>query len=239
MAVLITVNSAPITANNKNYKIMFPLPLFYYFEFMAFIASLIFLNNSKNKSLQWFRYYLFFIILVELTARYIRKVHHEPNVWLYNFSIPVEYLFYTIIFYFNYRLSFNKHFAKWFLILFFGFVIINLSVIQGIGTFNSFTVLIGSFFMILLSAMMLYDMLIGQEGNNILLKPLFWIAIGVLLFNAGEFTYDVLSNYLINAEIDKAASFFAKINNKLILVLYSCLTIGFICSKITGIYRKE
>ena len=75
------------------------LPLFYYFEILAFITSAVFLFKANNRSLRWFPFFLFFIVAVEFTAMYIRQVLHQPNVWLYNFSIPVEYLFFGLIFF--------------------------------------------------------------------------------------------------------------------------------------------
>lgn len=215
-----------------------PLPLFFYFELLAFVTSAVFLFKAKNRSLRWFPYYLFFIICVEFTAVYIRTVLHQPNVWLYNFSIPVEYLFFGLVFFINLRSLSNRYLARWFLILFSGFAIFNIAFIQGLGKFNSNIVLVGSFFMILLSSIMLFEIYSKDQASTIWIESLFWIASGVLLFNAGEFTYNLLSHYLINKEIDKAAQFFASINNKLIFVLYSCLTIGFVCTKITGKSKK-
>ena len=214
------------------------LPLFYYFEILAFITSAVFLFKANNSSLRWFPFFLFFIVAVEFTAMYIRQVLHQPNVWLYNFSIPVEYLFFGLIFFANLQSPSNRYLARWFLILFAGFAIFNIAFIQGLGKFNSNIVLTGSFFMILLSALMLFEIYLKDQSHTIWIEPLFWIAAGVLLFNAGEFTYNLLSHYLINKEIDKAAQFFASINNKLIFVLYSFLTIGFICSKTTEILKK-
>ena len=96
----------------------------------------------------------------------------------------------------------------------------------------------GSLSMMILSGLMLYDLFIRESQVNIVLEPLFWIASGVLLFNAGEFGYYLFSNYLINDGIDKAATFFSQLNSKLIFVLYSCIVIGFVCHRITEKYKK-
>lgn len=216
---------------------MFPLPLFYYFEFGALFFSLVMWKYIRENSFRWFPLYLFFILTVELTARYIRKEHHQPNVWLYNFSIPVEYLFFAFIFYSFYKKGSFKYLAIWFVLLFSVFVILNISIIQGISIFNTNTLMVGSFFMIVLSLSFLYQLYETGE-QKLFRQPMFWLSVGVLFFNAGEFSYDLLSKYLINAEIDKAAQFFASINNKLIFLLYSCLIISFLCTPTFAKYKK-
>jgi hypothetical protein len=84
-------------AHKNAINIMFPLPLFYYFEIGALLISVVFLYKFDNKPLRWFIPFLLLIICTEFTARYYRRVLHEPNTWLYNISIPVEYIFYGII----------------------------------------------------------------------------------------------------------------------------------------------
>lgn len=217
---------------------MFPLPPFHYFELGAFAVSLLMWKYMKKTAFWWFPLYLLFIIMVELTARFIRKVHHQPNVWLYNFSIPIEYLFNGFIFYSMFKAGSFRNLARWFIILFSIFAILNLSIIQGITIYNSNILMVGSFFMIVLSFLFLYELYQTDEGS-LFTKPMFWFSIGILFFNAGEFTYNLLSHYLINAEIDKAATFFATINNKLIYVLYACLTISFLCTPTIVKFRKD
>ena len=217
---------------------MFPLPPFYYFEFAALFASIYAYRRNKGNFISWFPFYLSFIILAELTGRFIRKVHHDPNVWVYNLSIPIEYLFYATVFYVNMTMLSGRYLAKWFIVLFAGFALLNITVIQGLSQLNTNILMVGSFFMILLSGLMFFDIYKNDRGLNIWQLPIFWIALGVLLFNAGEFSYDLLSTFLVFSEFDKGAKFFAEINNKLIFVLYSCLIIGFLCSRITAISKK-
>ena len=216
---------------------MFPLPPFHYFESGALLISLIMWRYMKKNSFRWFPLYLLFIVAVELTARYIRKELHQPNVWLYNLSIPIEYLFISYIFFTRFRKDFFKSLASWFIILFSVFVMLNLTILQGISVYNSNILMVGSFFMIVLSLLYFYQLYDTIEGN-LYAQPMFWFSIGVLFFNAGEFSYNLLSNYLINAEIDRAARFFASINNKLIYVLYTCLIISFLCTPIIAKSRK-
>lgn len=219
---------------------MFPLDTFYYFEIQALLTALLFMLFSRDRVLRWFPLYLLFILSIELTARYIRKVNHQPNVWLYDISIPVEYLFYSLVFYGRMHSGQMKKITGWFIALFGLFVIINIIFIQGPGVYNTHSVLLGSVAMILLSGYTLFELYKQDHTHNVWTLPYFWIATGVLIFNAGEFAYNLFSNYLVNTGFDKEAKFFASINNTILIpVLYFCLTIGFVCSKVTETYRRE
>src|SRR5438046_1386350 len=66
-------------------------------EGLAFIVSIIFWNDIKKGSLRWLPFFLFFILCVELTGTYFKRVPYA-NAKLYNVSIPFEYLFYLLLF---------------------------------------------------------------------------------------------------------------------------------------------
>ena len=65
---------------------------------------------------------------------------------------------------------------------------------------------------------------------------MFYIAAGLLLFNAGEFSANLFAEFY--GRLDPGFKLFRDINNKLILVLYISFAIAFLCQRITGTYRK-
>jgi len=174
---------------------------------------------------------MIFIVSIELTGRYIRTGLHQPNAWLYNLSVPIEYLFYTFLFYLNYQRKVYKQAAVAFLISFTIFSVSNILFIQGIERFNTNILKIGSFCMIVLSCLYFVELLSREDQFNLISEPMFWIAAGVFLFNAGEFFYTLFSDYLIKNHLDKTRKIFSSINNKLIWVLYTCIAISIICIK--------
>lgn len=210
---------------------MFPLPSFYYFEIGALIISVVFLFKFKNKTLRWFIPFLLLMLSTELTARYYRKILAEPNTWLYNLSIPVEYLFYGFIIG---SLCLTASFKR---AIFYGslilglWVLINLLFIQGFVNLNTHTLKLGCSLMIIFSALGLIDLFNNDEHQTLLQNPLFWVCTGVLFFNTGEFLYLFFFDAFLQNGWDKTAKVFASINNKLIYVLYSCISIAIICSK--------
>ena len=210
---------------------MFPLLPFYYFEIGALIISLVFLFKFNHKPLRWFIPFLLLMVCTELTARYLRKVLHEPNTWLYNISIPVEYLFYGFIIS---SLCLTGSFKKTILystVIFAVFVIINLFFIQGFTNLNTNVLKVGSCLMVVYSCLGLVDLFTNDNHSSLLKNPLFWICTGVLFFNTGEFLYLFFFDTFLQNGWDKTAKLFASINNKLIFVLYSCISIAIVCSK--------
>jgi hypothetical protein len=217
---------------------VFPLPIHIYFEIAALAVSLLCWRSLVKSGLRWFIPFLFFIVLIELTGRYLPYVLRQPNAWLYNLSVPFEYLFYSFIFLLHYNRIINKMIVKGFLVLFTAYAIISILFITGIYTFNVHFLIIGSFFMIVFCILYLFELYNAEQEYSIWGYPMFWVTAGILLFNAGEFSYNLLSEYLIDKDIDYTLKIFRSINNKLILVLYSSFIIAFICQRISGTYRK-
>jgi hypothetical protein len=217
---------------------MFPLPLHIYFETAALLASILLWRSLKNTGLRWFLPFLLLIVIAELSGRFMYKELKQPNAWLYNLTVPLEYLFYGTIFLFYYTKKINQIIAKLFLFLFILYAIISLIITNGIYIFNENFLLVGSFSMVLFCLLFLFEQYNNLEEKSIWQIPMFWVTIGIFLFNVGEFSYNFLSRYLIGNDMDPSLKFFRSINNKLILVLYSSFIIAFICQKISGTSRK-
>jgi hypothetical protein len=162
----------------------------------------------------------------------------QPNAWLYNLVVPVEYLFYATIFLIYYTKKGNQVIAKLFLVTFALYALISLVFVNGIYLFNDNFLLTGSFCMLLFCILFLFEQYYTVEEKSIWKIPMFWVTIGIFLFNAGEFSYNFLARFLIGNEMDPSLKFFRSINNKLILVLYTSFIIAFTCQKISGISRK-
>jgi hypothetical protein len=208
-----------------------PLPPYFYFEAGTFIISAVVLYKFNNKPLRWFIPFLLMVVGTELIGLYYQKVLHKPNTWLYNITIPIEYIFYGLIICCLCR---NKNSAKLIYILvgFYAFfALINLLFFQGYTNLASNNLKVGSILMIVVSATGLLDLFQNDEHKTLLKNPLFWICTGILFFNSGEFLYYSFIDVLLKNDWDKFAKIFGLINNKLIYVLYTCLSIAIVCSK--------
>lgn len=208
-------------------KLMFPLPANIYFEIAAFLTSAIFWSKLKKIGLRWLMPFLFFIVSIEFLGRYIYRVLHLPNVWLYNISIPIEYLFYAFLFSTFYKRKLSLSIVKLFLIVFPIWSLLNILFVQGFYNFNTNFLKVGSFCMMLLCLLVFVELLMGEELINPFRQPIFWIASGLFLFNAGEFTYNIFSDIMMR-NWKYGQRLFQQINNNLIFVLYTCIIIAII-----------
>jgi hypothetical protein len=206
---------------------VFPLPAYLFTEIAALLASVIFWRNLKTSVLRWLPYFLFFIVAIEFTGRYIYKELHSSNAWLYNLSIPIEYLFYAFIFLKFYQKKNNKLIAKTFLTLFPLWVLFSIIFAKGLFEFNISFLKIGSIFTSLFSLLYFYEVLSNDELINPFKLRMFWITCGLFLFNAGEFAYNTFADTLMK-EWKYGKKLFAEINNNLIFVLYSAIIIAIV-----------
>jgi hypothetical protein len=210
---------------------MFPLPINIYFEIAAFIASVIFWKQIKTTRLRWLMPFLFFILCIELTGRYLTKeLTFKNNGWLYNISIPIEYIFYAYTFYLYFSIKKYKTIARVFLFGFPFFVLFNMIFIQGFLVFNNNILKIGSVCMIMFCCLYFFNLLKMEKIVNPISLPFFWITSGLFIFNLGEFVYIALSTILFSDWVT-FRSLVKMINNNLIYVLYGSIIIGLILAK--------
>jgi len=207
------------------------LPPYFYFEAGTLIISAVVLYKFNNKTLRWFIPFLVMIVSAEFIGLYYQKVLHRSNTWLYNITIPVEYIFYGLI---VGGLCRSKNLARFIFVLtgcYTVFAIINILFLQGYTNLASNNLKMGSILMIVISATGLIDIFSSDNHHTLLKNPLFWISTGLLFFNSGEFLYYFFIDILLKNNWDRFAQVFGLINNKLIYVLYTCLSIAIVCSK--------
>lgn len=211
-------------------------PFHIYFEIIAVLTCILFWKSVKNTKLHWFLPYLIFIVFVEVMGWYLPQIGMRQS-WLFNISVPIEYLFFSFIFFAHYERKLNRKFALGFIIAFLIYVILY-SLTKGIYKFNTYYLLIGSLVMIILCVLYFYEQYIKINTENIWSDPMFWIATGVFLFNAGEFSYNFLSKFIVKNRLDPTIHLFRLINNKLIIVFYLFIASGFICTRISKAYKR-
>jgi hypothetical protein len=142
------------------------------------------------------------------------------------------------MFYLHYKRKMSLFLVKLFFIIFPAYVLLSL-IVKGVYYFDTNFLLVGSFVMIVFSLSYLLELYSLTLEVPIWKMPMFWICIGVLLFNAGEFSYNLLSKFFISNKMDQSLKVFRSINNRLILILYSSFIIAFICQKITDKYKRD
>lgn len=216
---------------------MSTFPFHIYFEIFAVLTCLYLWKNTSKSILRWFLPYLSFIVVVEIMGWYLPYFFGASNAWLFNISVPIEYLFFSFIFFNQFENSNKRKLVLVFGILFLIYAVVH-SIINGFYFFNAYYLLIGSLFMIVFSVLYFYEQYSKADTGNIWAEPMFWIATGVFLFNAGEFSYNFLSKFIIKNNLDPTIGLFRLINNKLIILFYLLIAAAFLCLRVTKTYKR-
>lgn len=202
-------------------------------EILAFLTSVACYRRMHPVLLRWFIPFLFFIVLIELTGRYVSKVLHQPNAWIYNISTTVEFLFYSFILFKSISTPLYRSVISSFILGYPILVVLNILFLQTPPAFHSYTMMVGCLAMVLFTCFYFREILLQSQKINLLRTPLFWIACGLFIFYAGVFFYHAFYQALVNAKVDFGGRVFKAINNSLIYVLYGCFIIAFICPRKT------
>lgn len=202
------------------------------FELSAFIVSVLAYPRIKGTPIRLFPFFLFFIVGVELTGRYLKilfPAYH--NGWLYNISTTIEFIFYAYIFEKQLRSPALRKAASRFMLVYPLLVLLNLLFVQGFRQFHSYTMVVGSISMIIFCSLYFYELLLNPLEGDLRRDPMFWISTGILFFYLGDLSYDILFNLLQKYATNTSGKLFQNINNNLILMLYSCFIIAFLCRR--------
>jgi hypothetical protein len=199
-------------------------------EFVALLVSIICFQTLQKGKLKSLPFFLLFILMVELSGSYLRRILHLPNTWLYNLSIPVEYIFYLFLFWLHGQKLLKR-------ITIIGVIILTIVTIfyffiLPIKTLHSNVLLTGQVFVIISTCIYIYEIFQSADDQPLYKNSFFWLVSGLFLFNLGEVSYFVLYPSIHQNGWDSFDSLFRLINNNLLLVLYLSYIIAIlICKK--------
>jgi hypothetical protein len=208
---------------------MATLSLINYFELGAFLLSLIAYRNLRGTPLNAFPLFLGFIVLAELLGKnaWIRL----PATGIYIIAATAGFVFYAFIFSRHLKGSIFKKIAAGFMIVYPVLTLLDGWLGQGLSRQHPYTLLLGSLTMIAFCCRFFYELLQNpfeaKPGRN----PMFWISTGILFFYLSDLSYNLLSHLLDAFAAGEGRKVFQSINNNLILILYSCFIIAFLCKR--------
>lgn len=195
-------------------------------EILALIASIISFKRLRSSFLFYFIPFMAFIVTVELTGSYMARTVGKNHI-LYNITAPTGILFYLVYFY----QLLPKH-SKWvyaFAGSYITFVLINLLFIQKMDRFNSYSQMLGSFFLILLSCIYFIQAIQnGEQANVTLTNGNFWIVSGLFLSCLMSFIYWCC----FEMRIDTTGDLFRLLIKSSAVVRYVLFTVAFLCHRI-------
>lgn len=200
-----------------------------YAELGALVTSLLTYRSLKGTAFRLFPFFLLFVVVVESAGSYTGRVLHYKNSWFYNISTTIEFIFYAYIFSLTLRDRVFKKMALRFMAIYPAVVALNIVFIQGFMEFHSYTNALGNVCMVIFCCLFFYELLLNPLEGELRKVPMFWIGTGILFFYLGDLSFDLLYNLLKNDATGR--DLFKSINNNLILILYSCFIIAFLCQR--------
>jgi hypothetical protein len=200
------------------------------FELTAFIASIINYHKIKNNILWWFIPFLLLVNLVEWGIVFKFYIIDHSNNWIYNIFDPLEFCFYSFIYYRLLSDKKNKKLILYLVTVILLFTIIDYAFIEPRQYLDSYSYILGCMAMVLYCFLYFRQVMQNIDENSLFANPYFWISSGLFLFSMGEaILFSCFQYFLITHNFSIFQPVFNFLSNVLIAILYTCLCISFFC----------
>lgn len=208
------------------------MKFYLYFEILSFLISLTLYFKKRNKLLLYFIPFLFLTVIIEIIGSGLALTSWFPNYRyaIYNIFTTLEFVFYSGVFFSQFRKPSFKKVVLFFIPIYIFLVIINLALIQGFNkTFHTYTFLLGSFFIVIFCCCFFYESVLPDRIDEQLSKqPFFWISSGLLIYYLGSVIINALFDYLTTNDMKiEGMRIYGIINNSLNVILYTSFCISF------------
>lgn len=198
----------------------------------AFLVSLRSFTREFGGHLRLFSVLLGLTFLVELSADLsVRVLHWKNNYWIYHGFTLIEFWTYGYYYYQVIRLKRPRQLLLGFLTLFPVFWMITVFFIFGWNKWNSYVIIVGSFFTVVFVLMYYYQLLIARETYSLRSLPEFWIATGMLIFYMAAIPYYGTLNFLIAYHRGVAKTLY-KVLLGIDTSMYALFIYGYLCKTI-------
>jgi hypothetical protein len=204
---------------------------------VAFLASLRSFTQGFSGHLRFFSVLLGLTFLVELSADLtVRVLHWKNNYWIYHLFTLVEFWAYGYYYYRVIRLRQARYVLVGFMALFPVFWMITVFFIFGWNKWNSYVIIVGSFFTVVFVLMYYYQLLVAREISSLRNLTEFWIATGMLIFYMAALPFYGTLNFLMVYHHGAARTLY----RVLLIVdtmMYAIFCYGYLC-RTTSIKRS-
>lgn len=203
--------------------------IYLFFQVASLIFSVFLYFKKRDKILLYFIPFLLLTVSIELFG-YWSTTKDLKNYWVYNVFTTIEFLFYSLLFFLHFKKPVFKKLVSAFAPTFVALVILNILLLQGFNkTFNTYTFLLGSFFIVIFCCCFFYESVLPEKIDQQLSRqPFFWITSGLLIFYLGSVIINALFEYLRNNDLQaEGIRIYSIINNILNVLLYGSFCIAF------------
>lgn len=179
-----------------------------------------------TENFRWL-FYLICVTWVVETLGYFIKYQVNTNPMYHAFQ-PVEYTLYSLFFLETLRKSLVKVFVTFSIGLYALFAICNVLFFQSLHIPGSYNFILEASLLLTWTLVYFYELYVFFKPQKLWQVPEFWVCTGILFFFAGTFFQMGLHSYLIRTNRELANQLYV-INHLLNILLYSLITVGFLC----------
>lgn len=203
--------------------------IYFVFEILAFVTLLVQYKKIEKTKYIYFLPFLLLILLYEAGSLYnLFNINHS-NAWGVNIIITVEFLFYSL--FLISLLNKGSRVRLYALVAsVFVFTVVDVAFLQGFWNLATIAILLQYLALIILVCVFFYQLMhkTGQHLSLISL-PDFWVNTGLLFFCLAEFLFFAAFAYMMAKKNYNYSLLWFVISNIANLILYSCLSISFLC----------
>jgi hypothetical protein len=199
---------------------------------VAFLSSLLTFRQRFSGPLRLFSALLGLTFLVELSADLgPRLMHWKNNYWIYHLFTLVEFWTYGYYYYQVIRLQRARRLLIGYMALFPVFWVITVFFIFGWDRWNSYVIIVGSFFAVVFVLIYYYQLLMSREIASLRNLTEFWIATGMLIFYMAALPFYGTLNFLLAYHHGVAKTLY-KVLLIIDTIMYAIFSYGYLCKTI-------
>jgi len=201
-----------------------------FFELLALITAVFQFSNSRQTIYKYFIPYLTFIVIYEIGSLLNWFSIDHKNLWIANITMTLSFLFYSWFLLKLIKTSYFKNWIKRVIVLSSFCSLVNMAWIQGFWKLNTITILLQFGIIISITCFYFYELMNYSEKVLFIIKlPDFWLNTGLLFFCLSEFLFFSAFAYMAYKNNYAYHLLFFVISNVANAILYSCLTVSFLC----------
>jgi hypothetical protein len=202
------------------------MPIYIYFELMSFLASItLFFQKETPRYMKSFPVFLLLTVIVEIVASKLNN--RQANIWLYNFYIIINFVFYLYI------LRNFIHSLKARKIILYCIVTYSILALANIlfgqnHEFNSITFALGCLLVVSACIYYFFELFRRPQSVNLPREHAFWITSGLLFFYCCTFAHFSLMNFLFKGSPTILQNL-REVLKIILFLFYLLITIAFLC----------
>jgi hypothetical protein len=199
---------------------------------MSFLISLISFKFKYPVHLQLFSIFLGITVITEMIANFMLDTFNlTRNYPVYNCFILLQYPLLAYYFKLIITSKSTKYVISLFMIFFPLLWLLSIILIFGLNNWNSYAVMLGDLFVIIVGARYLYELFTSDELIDFKTSPEFWIAAALIFYCCCELPITGILNCLYG---ETGNSLLNKILQILNIIMYSTFIYAYLCRRMTN-----